>query len=294
MDAGSMSEHKQYEFVVTGGSGFIGRSLVRHLAATASVLSVDVSSRDSQMGAIDALQHDISAPVPDVDGVTGATLIHTAAVMRAPDDSVIWRANVEGTRNVLEFARANAMKRVIFFSTGGVYGYSDAKHTEADALDPIGVYGYSKLLGEVLVKQYARLYGLPATVLRLYFPFGPHQNSGIIPRINLAILEGGNVLLNPGGRPVISPIHVDDIVGAVRAVLDTPDAFETYNLCGDVCLSFSEIVEMLESVRDQTVQRIPINEVNSDLCGDNSKLKRSTGWQPIVPLNRDTLRNTEF
>ena len=283
-----------YGFVVTGGSGFIGRALVRELAARARVLSLDRDACHFPESNVDTVECDISEALPVIPGAAGSTLIHAAAVIRSQDNTLIWRVNVEGTRNVLEYARANAVKRIVFFSTGGVYGYTEGQQKEEHPLAPIDAYGYSKLMGELLVEEYACLYGLQGAVLRLYFPYGDHQKEGIVPLISRAVREGRKLFINRGGRPVINPVHVSDVVDAVNSLLKSMRGFEVYNLCGDVCLSFTDLIDAMEGAYGGTAKRVPTDNEVLNMFGDNSKLKEHTGWCPQIPLDQETLRNTKL
>jgi len=273
-------------FVITGAAGFIGGNLLRALAAKGKVLGIDVKPSDVDGEGVLRTTADISDPLPDVDGFENATVIHAAAVMNAPDDAAFWNVNVNGTRNVLDWAARKKAEHVVFFSSGGVYGYGREQYfKESDPLDPIGFYGYTKWIGENLTAMYAQLYDIPVTVVRLFWPYGPGQKAGVFSYIFRAVGQGTPLAIKKGGSPKMNPVHVDDIVAAVAAIAAAGGEGRTYNLCGDETVSFLEAVRLFEDRLGKKAVVSFTDEDQEDLLGDNSLLKQTLGWQPTESLS---------
>jgi nucleoside-diphosphate-sugar epimerase len=269
------------QFAVTGAAGFLGGHIARHLCRMGRVVGVDRMPASPDSPQVESLQLDICSPLPQSDIAPGATVIHAAASMNAGDVGELWNVNVNGTRNVLEWAVKMKASHLVFTSSGGVYGYAkDRYRRETDELNPIGYYGYTKSLGESLCHMHSGLYGLDITILRLYFPYGPGQKRGIFPLIHRSVLEGRPLAIKPRGSPRMNPVHVDDIAAAVDLAIHNHAGVSTYNLSGDDAVSFLDVVQLFE----QQLQRKALVSFTSvdegDLLGDNSLIKERLAWQP--------------
>ena len=265
-------------FLLTGGTGFVGRSVLHALANLGHVSLI--SRRPLQGKGVDIIEHDLSIPLPELPRLRKATVIHCAAEIRAPDWESHWRGNVLATRNILEWAVKHQARRFVMFSTGSVYGYQDNQHMkEGDNLAPFGHYGYSKYIAEKLCKAYADMFQLPVVMFRLYFPFGPSQTAGMFRLIENAIRSGNPLHIKDKGAPNITPVHVDDVVQAVIHSLGTDFPAGIYNLCGDEDISFLGLIRKMEARLGITANIEFTKETAGDMIADNAKLRR-TGWTP--------------
>jgi len=128
--------------VLTGGCGFVGGNLCRFLNAQGKVLSIDLELASGWEEQCDFLEHDLRKEIPEIGNYERATVVHTAAIMKGRDLSEYWDVNVNGTKNILDWAVKTKAKHFIFISSGGVYGYNKNKYRkELDLLNPIGPYG---------------------------------------------------------------------------------------------------------------------------------------------------------
>lgn len=166
------------KIVITGGAGMIGRKLAARLLAEKRcdklVLFDAVAAQGFDDPRVEVVAGDIADAAltrrviaPDVDGV-----FHLAAVVSAgaeADFDLGWKVNLDGTRNVLEAARAaKKPPRLVFASTAAVYG-GDIPETVVDStpLTPQTSYGAQKACGELLVNDYARKGYVDGRSLRL-------------------------------------------------------------------------------------------------------------------------------
>lgn len=268
-------------FVLTGATGYIGGALLPALVREGEVLAI--SRRPNEGRDAVWLQHDVVRPLAGMPELTGATVVHCAAEIRSSDAAAQRATNVEGTRNVLDWAVRHDARRIIVFSTGAVYGPRADRARESDPLHPLGDYATTKREAEDLCLAAP----LPVVVFRLYFPFG--GGGGIIDRVEHAVREGVPLRVHRDGAPRMTPTHVSDVVRATLAA--TADAFTpgVYNLCGDEVISFGEIVEAIEksTSRRAVVERSA--ESPGDMMGDNARL-RSTGWMPQVSVRAHLTR----
>lgn len=272
-------------FAVTGTSGFVGGRLTEHLLNQGPVLGISRSPFSISHKNLTALAHDIREPFPEIRAFRGATIIHAAAVMNSSDRSLLWSANVEGTRQTLEWAVRQEARRFVLFSSGGVYGYAkDHLWQEMEPTRPIGFYGHTKLIAENVARAYHEIHGIPVTVIRLFFPYGQGQKRGIFRLISDSVQSGAALTVNPGGAPKINPIHIDDVAAAIDSLLPQSGGFEIFNLCGDETVSFLDLVRLFEEKHHKNAVLKHSNQNHDDLLGSNARLKEDTGWRPVQRL----------
>jgi UDP-glucose 4-epimerase len=175
--------------LVTGGAGFIGSHLVEALLKRGyEVRVVDNFSTGrrqnlaSCLGDIKLMRVDIRDFQRLKRAMRGVSRVfHLAAVSSVPlsvdDPMTTGEVNVTGTWNVLEAARLNGVKRVVFISSASVYGAdTPVPFRESMRLRGSSPYAVSKLVGEQLCDLYWTLYGLETVSMRLFSVYGPRQN----------------------------------------------------------------------------------------------------------------------
>ncbi len=129
----------------------------------------------------------------------------------------LYAINVASTAALAAWAVKAGAKRVVFGSTGGVYGYRRGQIRESQAARPFDTYTLTKWQGEMAARFHAP--GLVG-IVRYFFPYGPGQLTGLIPRLTGAIQAGEPVTLYANGRhPRLNPVFVDDATELTRRVL---------------------------------------------------------------------------
>jgi UDP-glucose 4-epimerase len=271
--------------LVTGGSGYVGSAVVRALAWRGPVTVVarrPVAAGDHILA---SLEYDLRLPLADLPALRGAAVVHCAAEIRSPHWADHWRGNVVATHHVLEWAVRHRSPRVIFLSTGGVYGFRPGRRmVESDAIAPDGHYARTKAMAEQLALRAAARHGLPVVIFRLYFPFGGTPAFGIFRRALTAAQEGASFGVRSDGGPRMTPVHVDDAADAVVAGLGETFAPGVYNLCGNEDLDVLDLIRRLESRTGHAVDRQAVIDGTGDMMGDNTALCRA-GWSPRRSLD---------
>lgn len=175
------------------------------------------------------------------------TVIHaaTAAVTTLSDDEM-YSTIVDGTRHVLEFAKTCGAKRILFTSSGAVYGPQTAPVDEDTATNPTTAYGRGKLAAERLCVES----GVPSLIARCFAFTGPYLNR----RIHYAIgnfiqdcLDGKDIVIKGDGTPLRSYLYADDLVEWLFAVLDRGEPGHPYNIGSPEGLSIRELAETVRS-----------------------------------------------
>src|ERR1700744_1378530 len=177
------------KYLVTGAAGFIGSSLVRALLERGDqVRGIDNFSTGRRENLTEVLQRidfretdllDLGAMHKACEGVD--YVLHQAAIPSVPKSVVdplgSNRANVDGTVNVLIAARDAKVKRVVYAASSSAYGDTPTlPKREEMTPSPISPYAVAKLAGELYMKSFYRVYGLPTVCLRYFNIFGPRQD----------------------------------------------------------------------------------------------------------------------
>jgi UDP-glucose 4-epimerase len=220
-----MADESRARVLVTGGSGFIGRRLVRALLeAGADVTVADL--RPFPGGGVRTILGDLCDPSVVARAIQPGTdaVFHLAAVTRVllsvEDPAGTYRLNVDATAGLLEQARIHGVGTFMLASTNAVTGdVGTATITEQAALRPLTPYGATKAAGEMLLSAYAASYGLTCSALRFSNVYGPgmQEKDSLIPRLMRAAAAGRGIQVHGDGNQVRDLVHVDDIVAGTFA-----------------------------------------------------------------------------
>lgn len=281
--------------LVTGASGFVGRHLVAHLEACGD----EVVSSDRATDGTDIT--DAAAVTALVRDVRPEVIYHLAGwadvggSWKAPVDA--FRANAEGTLNVLGAATEHEVQRVLAVSSADVYGIvapTELPLTEDSPLRPASPYAASKVAADYLGLQAWLGRGLPVMRVRAFNHLGPGQTdkfvaSALASRIVRAERDGGEVLTVGDLSARRDFTDVRDVVRAYRLLVESGEPGEVYNVCSGVDLAVRDLAEQLVSL-----SRVPLRlEVDESLLrpvelpvlrGSHDRLTAATGWEPEIPL----------
>jgi len=221
-------------YFVTGGSGFLGINLVRHLLVRGQqVISYDLTSFDyPEKDRVKAVVGDIR----DKDALTRAMkgadiVVHTAAALPLYSKEDIFTTDVDGTRNVLAAAKQNGVQRVVHISSTAVYGIPDHHPlTEDDELDGVGSYGKAKIAAEKECLAY-RAEGMIVPILRPKSFIGP-ERLGVFALFYDWAADGHGFPMIGSGNNRYQLLDVEDLCDAVSLAATMPEevANDTFNI----------------------------------------------------------------
>jgi UDP-glucose 4-epimerase len=207
--------------LVTGGSGFIGRSVVPALLAEgASVVVVDHSPYPQ----VETIVGDLRDPaVRDAAVAPGLTaVVHLAAVTSVlgslADPALVHDVNVTATAGLLELARVRGVRRFLMASTNAVVGDIGTGTIHEDLpLRPLTPYGATKAAAEMLLSGYAGGYGMATCALRFTNVYGPGmaRKDSMVPRIMRAVRDDRPVQVYGTGEQRRDLVHVHDVVAGL-------------------------------------------------------------------------------
>ena len=300
--------------LVTGGAGFIGSHLVRHLLAKGeNVTALDNLSTglaenlpsEAKLVEMDILDEELPKVVA---AGTFDAIVHLAAQTMV-DTSIKnplldTRENLLGTVQVLEAARAANVKRVIFASTAAVYGdvkEDDLPVREAQPTEPMSFYGLSKLSVEKYLEMYRKIYGMEYVVLRFANVYGERQGDGgeggVISIFAKAVAEGRDITIYGDGEQTRDFVYAGDIAEGILAALRTEEVNAAYNLSTQTETSLRELVSLLA----ESCGREIVPKYGAEREGDiyksmlsNSRARRGLDWQPATTLAEGLRRTYEY
>jgi UDP-glucose 4-epimerase len=294
--------------LVTGGAGFIGSHIVDALISDGLRVTVFDNLSNGQLDNIQRNLRKESCTFIKGDLLEGsATLFilkgcdvvwHLAAnpevKLSSTNPDVHYKQNVLATYNLLEAIRKDGKVKILSFaSTSTVYGDALQIPTNEDysPLEPVSVYGASKLACEALISAYAHTYGFKATIFRLANIVGPRSEHGVIYDFVHKLQENPKELEILGdGTQTKSYLHVRDCVEAMQYGLDnSKKQFEVFNVGSEDQINIKAIAEIvIEEMNLKDVElkftggvdggRGWVSDVKNMFL-DIGKLK-SLGWKP--------------
>jgi len=270
--------------LVTGGAGFIGSALIKHIIDNTehSVVNVDKLTYSGNLESLVTIEKSKNYFFEQVDICNEGELqrvfqenrpdliIHLAAeshVDRSIDGpSEFIQTNIVGTFNLLEQSKnywqslKNNKKenfRFLHVSTDEVYGdlgeLTDS-FSEDTSYDPSSPYSASKASSDHLVRAWYRTYGLPVLITNCSNNYGPYQfPEKLIPHIILNALEGKNLPIYGDGKQIRDWLYVDDHVLALMNVALNANIGETYNIGGNNEIENIDVVRKVCSILDKLV-----------------------------------------
>jgi UDP-glucose 4-epimerase len=287
--------------IVTGGSGFIGSHLVDLLLANGhEVVVIDNHStgREANVahvrGRIRLVVADIAEPGSWQGEFAGVDWVFHIAALADIVPSIqnpvgYYRANVDGTFQVLQAARAHGIRRLVYAASSSCYGIPDVYPTpETAAMRPQYPYALTTRLGEELVLHWAQVYRLPAVSLRFFNVYGPRSRTsgtyGAMFGVFLAQkLAGKPYTIVGDGSQTRDFTYVSDVCDAVYAAAASDAAGEVFNVGSGATVSVNRIVELLGGDKIH----IPKRPGEPDMTfADISKISRVMAWRPKVPIEQ--------
>lgn len=282
--------------LVTGGSGFIGSHLIDRLEKEDHKVKVlDVVKPHKQgIKLVNANILDYKALEKATKGVD--VVYHLAAY---PDIGQAFAKPVEfmnvntyGTLNVLEAARKNDVKRVIFSSSVWVYSTAEEDFvTETTQLNPSEAnhpFTLGKLISEAYLQNYKRFYNQEFTILRYGVTYGSRAKpNGLVPCFIKKLINNEEVTVFGNGNQTRSLIHVKDIVEGNVAVLKDIAKNKTYNLDGSKPISINEFLKVIQELFDKKVKIKYEETKEGDYKGKIVSIERARkelNWMPKVSL----------
>lgn len=290
-------------FLITGAAGFLGSGLANRLAAEGhTVLGVD----DLSTGDPKVLNSGVQFTRGDVNDrpklwtlMQGVDCVYHLAARVIVPESVLYpreynQVNVGGTVTLMEAMRDVGVRRVVFISSGTVYGNQSEQPVKESAIpNPRSPYAVSKLAAEYYTKTIGALWGIETVCLRVFNAYGPGQHhppvhTPVIPNFLRQAWENGTIVIHGNGNQTRDYVYVDDVVNAMAAASVAPEVNTlTINVGSGSEVSVRDLAKMIAEVTGGNPEIVynPRNEGGlSRLCADISLAQDKLGYQPKTSL----------
>ena len=290
-------------FLITGAAGFLGSALANHLAREGhQVRGID----DLSAGDLQTLSPDVLFTRGDVnDRPKLWTLLqevdcvyHLAARVSVPESVLYPReynaANVGGTVSLMEAMRDVGVHRVVYISSGAVYGdQGEQPLKETHTPNPRSPYAVSKLAGEFYVSTIGDLWGIETVSLRVFNAYGPGQHlpashPPVIPYFLRQAVRDGSLVVHGQGIQTRDYVFVDDVVRCMVAAATAPGLDNAVvNVGSGTETSVKELVRLIVEMTGSKAEVIynprtlpGVSRMRADLSLVYDKL----GYQPHISL----------
>ncbi len=298
--------------LVTGAAGFLGTALSNRLVEEGHhVIGLD----DCSASQPDRLSPEVQFVRSELNNKESLwrllknvdVIYHLAAKVIVPDSllyaSDYERTNVGGTVTLLEAMHDVGNRKLIFSSSGAVYGNQERQPlNENMRAVPESPYAVSKLSSELYIRTIGQLWDLQAVCLRIFNAYGPHQrfsfaHSPVIPSFLRQCALKGTVVINGDGLKTRDFVYIDDVTDAFIAAARLEDKSETLiNIGSGVETTINQVLNIAEAVTGRTPQVVynprRVGGANR-MCADLTIAKSKLGWTPKVSLEDGMARTFE-
>ena len=295
--------------VVTGGAGFIGSHLVRELVSKGYRTTIldDLSS-----GKIENIEDLLGQPRKESairfvqDSITNLPVLqelfqgadyvfHLAAIASVPksvnDPLSSHEVNLTGTLNVLQAAKENNIRKVVYISSSAVYGDTPVLPQHEEMMPaPQSPYAVTKLAGEYYCRVFKEVYDLDTAGLRFFNIYGPRQDpnseyAAVIPKFIIKVLEGKAPVIFGTGEQTRDFVFVRDAVNAVILAAES-DAAGIYNIGVGTTITIDDLARMVIKVVGKDLEPIYQESRTGDILHSLSDISRARtfGYRPRFSL----------
>lgn len=293
--------------LVTGATGLLGKLCVKSLLNSGFNTQVIALVRNEEKAnKIFGKSNRLSFLVQDINQKIQKTrkvdyIIHTASTTSSKDFvekpvETIYTA-LNGTRNVLEFAKNKKITGMVYLSSLEVYGVNqkeDIKENDygfIDILNQRSSYSESKKMAETMCISYGSEYGVPVKIARLAQTFGAgvsKNDNRVFAQFSKSVINGDDIILHTKGETKRNYCYTTDAVRAIFTVLTKGEKNSAYNIANkNTYCSIAEMAHLLENEITKVVYEI--DDVNRGynptvkICLNTEKLEQ-LGWQPKVDM----------
>ena len=307
------------KILVTGGAGFIGSNLVKHLLqlpevskvrvldnlATGMLKNIEEFESNEKFEFVQADIRDYDSCVTACEGINAIS--HQAALGSVPrsinDPLTTNNVNITGTLNIFTAAKEQNVKRVVYAASSSTYGDHPGLPKVEDKIgNPLSPYAVTKYVNELYARVYADIYGLELIGLRYFNVFGPKQNpqgayAAVIPLFIKSVLNNEPPLINGDGMHSRDFTYVENAVHAnVLALFTNKTAAinQVYNIAFGAKTSLNDLFEMIKEVGGSDLAPKYGPERKGDVrhsLADISKAKELLGYQPQFDI-REGMKTT--
>ena len=293
------------KILITGGAGFIGSHLTHYLLEQGHEVTVlDTLLRGNKIIKEDFDKINfIKGDVRDSQVVNNASkgceyIYHLAAILGvdivADNPIETMDTEVVGTRNVVNAAIENKVKKVIYSSTSGVYGHSAIEKSvdEDIMIDPRTSYAMAKRYNEIYLKAVFEEKGLESVSLRFFNVYGVRQDQRmVIPKFFEQALNGDPITVFGSGEQTRDFTHIDETIKATVLLAEKSKGAEIFNIANETEKSIFELAKVIKEITNSKSEvklvKSPKKRYDYEVerrVGSSDKLFNVTGFKPSTDI----------
>ncbi|MEY3198454.1 MAG: hypothetical protein RJA13_412 [Bacteroidota bacterium] len=304
------------KILITGGAGFIGSNLAKRLVNDGhSVVVLDSLLRGNKLDkeTYSKIKF-VKGDVRDLEIVKEASkqcdiIFHFAAVLGVDivADNPVETMDVEviGTRNVVEAATLNNVKKIMYASTSGIYGHSAFENvlTEEVMVDPKTSYAMAKRYNEIYLASHHQERGLDVTSLRFFNVYGSTQdNRMVVPLFFEQAMENKNITVFGSGEQTRDFTYIDDTVEACIKLMDVKGC-KIVNIANEAEWTITELAHQIKEITNSQSEirflEAPKKRYDYEVerrVGSSDKLMELTNYKPRTSLREglELIYSTNF
>ena len=304
------------KFLVTGGAGFIGSNIVEELLKRGHTVRVLDNFATGKRENLKEFEKDIELMEGDIRSyhiVRQAVkdievILHQAALPSVPrsinDPITTNEVNVMGTLNILDAAKDEGVKRIVYASSSSVYGDNPELPKREDMLpNPLSPYAVSKLAGEKYCQVFGKLYGIETVILRYFNVFGPRQDpnsqySAVIPKFIKAMKENKQPIVYGEGTQSSDFTYVSNVVeGNILAATKEIESGLVMNCATHGQITVNELVKKINELLGKNIkakyEKPRPGEIKHSFA-DINLIKNKLNWQPKYTFDKGIMLTLNY
>lgn len=297
---------KGKSILITGSTGLIGSQIVlaldRYNQLREGQIKIYALARNQDKASrvfgdcseyVRVVLGDVKMPVEieeEIDYIIhGASMTSSKEFVDCPVETIL--TGIEGTNNILRFAKNKKIKGMVYLSSLEVYGVTDPEKKSIkeneygyiEQMAPRSSYSEGKRMAECLCISYGHEYGVPVKIVRLSQTFGPgvsYSDNRVFAQFARCAIENQNIVLKTKGETYRNYCYIRDAVMGILCVLLKGNSKEAYNVANkDTGISICDMAHMIaDDIADKKIK------VVFDIAGDIAKL----GYGPTIKISLDT------
>jgi nucleoside-diphosphate-sugar epimerase len=308
------------KYLITGGAGFIGSSITRHLIKQGSfvrVLDNFYSGKEENLDfttglgrdKFELIRGDITNPADCDKACLGMDyVLHQAALRSVPkslDDPLSYnKVNIDGILHMLQAASKHKIKRFVFASSSSIYGDTNIFPEKEDHLPLlISPYALSKLTGEYYCRIFSEFFGVETVCLRYFNVFGPKQAlddeyAVVVPKFIHCLLNDQQPPIFGTGKQSRDFTYIDNVISANILSATTPGIrHEVFNVASGKDNTVLELVSALNRVLGKNISPKLLPVRAGDVfrtSADITKIRQKIKYQPLVSFEEGLKHTVEY
>ncbi len=276
------------EILLLGGTGFLGKSLLKKLEQKNSI-KIMIHNSNLQTNA-QKFKGNILSKNSFIDEIHDDQIIINFLGQMTPNESDLIDSNIVGGLNLVNSCIGKKIKQIVLISSINVYGENlERPSKETDPLIPKTTYGLVKMITERIYKQFSEEHGINVTVLRLANIYGPTKKTGFLTEIIKSVGDKKIIPVSYNeGKQQRDLLFLDDAIDCIQSAINyRSNGFQIFNISSGKRYSTNYLVSKIEKITNTKITMKYSSEIPDERCiwADNSKAKKFFNFEPRYDID---------